>query len=37
MFLRQEIIGELGFKLNSIAIVVNWWFDIIDCEKTGCN
>ena len=36
-FLRQEFTGELGFKFNSIALVVNWRFDVIDSEKTGDN
>jgi hypothetical protein len=35
MFLRQEFTGELGFKLDNIALVVNWWFDVIGCENTG--
>ena len=37
MFLRQEFTGELGFEFDNIALVVNWWSDVIDSEKTGHN
>ena len=33
--LRQEFTSKFGFKFDDIALVVNWWFDVIDSEKTG--
>ena len=35
--LRYYATSELRFELDGIPLVVNRWFDVIDCEKTGCN
>ena len=37
IYLRQVSGGELWFELEGISLVVNWWFDVIYSEKTGCN
>ena len=37
IYLRQYAISELWFQLDDIPLVVNWWFDDIDCISTLTN
>ena len=35
--LRQESTGELGFELDGVALVIDTWCNVINCENTGYN
>ena len=37
IYLRHCSTGKLRFELESISLAVNWWFDVVYREKTGCD